>query len=89
MFYFQIVHEPKSGGVEVRSQAQRASARNRCIQSYFYGTKQSSFHPFTIELSYAKPEEEQDLFIAKVGTEKLPDSCLPFGVTVEDHRTKV
>jgi polyribonucleotide 5'-hydroxyl-kinase len=87
--FVKIVHEPKSGGVEVRTPAQRATARNRCIQSYFYGTRQSPFHPFTIEFSYAKPDEEQELFIAKVGTDKLPDSCLPFGMTVEDHRTKV
>uniref|UniRef100_A0AC34F8L1 Protein CLP1 homolog n=1 Tax=Panagrolaimus sp. ES5 TaxID=591445 RepID=A0AC34F8L1_9BILA len=87
--FVKIVHEPKSGGVEVRSQAQRAAARNLCIQTYFYGTKQSPFHPFTIEFSYAKLDEEQELYIARVGTDKLPDSCLPFGMTVEDHRTKV
>uniref|UniRef100_A0A914Z814 Protein CLP1 homolog n=1 Tax=Panagrolaimus superbus TaxID=310955 RepID=A0A914Z814_9BILA len=87
--FVKIVHEPKSGGVEVRSTAQRAASRNRCIQNYFYGTKHSPFHPFTIEFSYAKSEEEQELYIARVGTDKLPDSCLPFGMTVEDHRTKV
>jgi polyribonucleotide 5'-hydroxyl-kinase len=87
--FVKVVIEPRSGGVETRSPAQRASSRNRCIQSYFYGTKQAPFHPFTIEFSYGKPDEEQELYIAKVGTDKLPDSCIPFGMEIEDHRTKV
>lgn len=54
---------------------------------YFYGNRSAVQHPFVIEFSYAKSNET--LLIAKVGTDKLPDSCLPVGVTVEDHRTKV
>ena len=30
-----------------------------------------------------------DVIITKVGTERLPDSCLPFGTIQEDHNTKV
>uniref|UniRef100_A0A7E4W136 Protein CLP1 homolog n=1 Tax=Panagrellus redivivus TaxID=6233 RepID=A0A7E4W136_PANRE len=87
--FVKIVHEPKSGGVEPRQTTQRQKARHDVVKSYFYGTRHTIFHPFTIEISYGVPEEEQQLIIAKVGTEKLPDSCLPVGVVLEDHRTKV
>jgi hypothetical protein len=33
--------------------------------------------------------EEVELLIAKVGTEALPESLLPAGTIMEDHRLKV
>uniref|UniRef100_A0AC34QUC1 Protein CLP1 homolog n=1 Tax=Panagrolaimus sp. JU765 TaxID=591449 RepID=A0AC34QUC1_9BILA len=84
----KIIHEPKSGGIEPRNQAQRAMARRQSIKEYFYGIPPTVFNPFVFEVSYTGPENER-LIIAKIGTEKLPESCLPVGMVPEDHRTKV
>ena len=84
----KIVHEPKSGGVEVRDGRQRGISRRLAIREYFYGIPPTVYNPFNFEVSYSGPEGER-LIIAKIGTEKLPESCLPVGMKVEDHRTKV
>lgn len=81
----KIVHEPKSGGAEARNQQVRAMIRQNTIREYFYGIPPAVYTPFNFEISYASGE----LTIAKIGTEKLPESCLPVGMVVEDHRTKV
>ena len=56
---------------------------------YFYGTRSSPLFPHSFEISYDKPAEEQELQIAKIGAEQLPDSCLPVGMVLEDHRLQV
>jgi polyribonucleotide 5'-hydroxyl-kinase len=53
-----------------------------CLQ-YFYGTRQQSYNPHTFELSY------DEVTIVKIGADEVPDSCLPFGMKPEEHRTKV
>ena len=55
----------------------------------FYGTKANPFFPHSFEISYDKTHEEQELLLAKVGAEALPESCLPYGMKMDDHRTMV
>jgi hypothetical protein len=55
----------------------------------FYGTKSYPYFPHSFEISYGKPVDEQELLLAKVGVEQLPESCLPKGMKVEDHRMTV
>ena len=55
----------------------------------FYGTKSCPYFPHSFEISYGKPADEQELLLAKVGVEQLPESCLPKGMKVEDHRMTV
>ncbi|EPB71382.1 hypothetical protein ANCCEY_09515 [Ancylostoma ceylanicum] len=50
---------------------------------YFYGVHSNPYFPFTFELNFS------EVIFCKIGTEKLPESCLPFGSKVEDHQTKV
>ncbi|TKR78204.1 hypothetical protein L596_019052 [Steinernema carpocapsae] len=82
--FVKIVHHPKSGGVESRSPVTRSATRRKTFHRYFYGTLlKSVFVPH-------RPVYNFDQFtLAKVGTEKLPDSCLPHGMKVEDHRMMV
>jgi len=87
--YVKILHLPKSGGVESRTREVRAACRQFTIHRNFYGTKANPNFPHSCEISYDKPPEEMDLIVAKIGAEKLPDSCLPFGMKPEDERTKV
>ncbi|KAL3098008.1 hypothetical protein niasHT_027553 [Heterodera trifolii] len=87
--FVKILHLPKSGGVESRSQEIRISGRRSAIHRYFYGTKSSPFYPHSFELSYDKTTDEQELLIAKIGAEQLPASCVPVGMVLEDHRTQV
>ncbi|VDK59478.1 unnamed protein product, partial [Cylicostephanus goldi] len=69
----KILHQPKSGGVETRSRQCRFSARSASIHRYFYGVHSNPYFPFTFELNFT------DVIFCKIGTEKLPESCLPFG----------
>ncbi|CAI4231496.1 unnamed protein product [Auanema sp. JU1783] len=81
--FVKIIHQPKSGGVETRSSVARKSQRNNSIHRYFYGTRSNKFYPHTFEMSFS------EIILCKIGTDKLPDSCLPFGVKQDDHQTKV
>jgi len=47
------------------------------------------FSPYSFEFSYDKIGDEQELSLYKIGAEQIPDSCLPIGMVVEDHRTQV
>jgi len=87
--FVKICHMPKSGGVEARSQEVRIAARNAAIHRNFYGTRQSAFYPHLFEFSYDKPADEIELQIAKIGAEAVPESLLPVGMKIEDHRTQV
>ncbi|KAK0393448.1 hypothetical protein QR680_000216 [Steinernema hermaphroditum] len=81
--FVKIVHHPKSGGVEARSPAIRSANRTKSFHKYFYGTRQISYNPFRIVISF------DDLIIAKIGTERLPESCMPHGMKTTDHRMMV
>ncbi|KAK6019829.1 Pre-mRNA cleavage complex II protein Clp1 [Ostertagia ostertagi] len=81
--FVKILHQPKSGGVETRSRQSRLAARSASIHRYFYGVHSNPYFPFTYEMGFA------DVIFCKIGTEKLPESCLPFGSKVEDHQTKI
>ncbi|KHJ78457.1 Pre-mRNA cleavage complex II protein Clp1, partial [Oesophagostomum dentatum] len=81
--FVKILHQPKSGGVETRSRQSRIASRSASIHRYFYGVHSNPYFPFTFELNFS------DVIFCKIGTEKLPESCLPFGSKVEDHQTKV
>ncbi|VBB28961.1 unnamed protein product [Acanthocheilonema viteae] len=81
--FVKILHQPKSGGVENRSKEVRISSRNAAVHKYFYGTRSMPLYPHTFELSF------NEVQFCKVGCERLPIECLPFGMKVEDHRTKV
>ncbi|CAK5088449.1 unnamed protein product [Meloidogyne enterolobii] len=87
--YLKILHLPKSGGVESRPQEMRIAHRRKAIHRYFYGTKSLRFSPYSFEFSYDKTGDEQELSLYKIGAEQIPDSCLPIGMVVEDHRTQV
>ncbi|WKX98749.1 hypothetical protein Q1695_013993 [Nippostrongylus brasiliensis] len=81
--FVKILHQPKSGGVETRSRQSRMAARSAAIHRYFYGVHSNPYFPFTFEMHFG------EVIFCKIGTEKLPESCLPFGSKVEDHNTKV
>ncbi|KAK6743657.1 hypothetical protein RB195_010753 [Necator americanus] len=81
--FVKILHQPKSGGVETRSRQSRIAARSASIHRYFYGVHSNPYFPFTFELNFS------EVIFCKIGTEKVPESCLPFGSKVEDHQTKV
>ncbi|VDN08030.1 unnamed protein product [Thelazia callipaeda] len=81
--FVKILHQPKSGGVENRSKELRMSNRNSVMHKYFYGTRASPLYPHTFEVSF------DEIQICKIGGERLPIECLPFGMKIEDHRTKV
>uniref|UniRef100_A0A1I8AXI1 Protein CLP1 homolog n=1 Tax=Steinernema glaseri TaxID=37863 RepID=A0A1I8AXI1_9BILA len=81
--FVKIVHHPKSGGVETRSSATRIDNRRKSFHKYFYGTRQLSFTPFRNIITF------DDLIFAKIGADRLPESCLPYGMKAEDHRMMV
>ncbi|MCP9258141.1 Protein CLP1 [Dirofilaria immitis] len=81
--FVKILHQPKSGGVENRSKEVRISSRNAAVHKYFYGTRAMPLYPHTFELSF------DEVQFCKIGCERLPIECLPFGMKIEDHRTKV
>ncbi|CAB3403119.1 unnamed protein product [Caenorhabditis bovis] len=81
--FVKLLHQPKSGGVEPRSKEVRAKSRAAAIHRYFYGTRSCNLYPFTFEVSF------DDVKLCKIGAEKLPDSCLPFGMEIENHETQV
>ena len=87
--FVKVLHFPKSGGAETRSREVRRLIREAAIHKHFYGTKIHPYFPHAIEICYNRPADEQELIIAKIGAEQLPDSCLPYGMKVEDHRTMV
>ncbi|KAK0421035.1 hypothetical protein QR680_015033 [Steinernema hermaphroditum] len=74
----KVVHHPKSGGVEARPPSMRCANRTKSFHKYFYGTRQMSFNPYRIVISF------DDLIIAKIGTDRLPDSCMPHGMKPVD-----
>ncbi|VDK84001.1 unnamed protein product, partial [Onchocerca ochengi] len=81
--FVKILHQPKSGGVENRSKEVRTSSRNAAVHKYFYGTRAVPLYPHTFELSF------DEVQFCKIGCERLPIECLPFGMKIDDHRTKV
>uniref|UniRef100_A0A1I7UHS2 Protein CLP1 homolog n=1 Tax=Caenorhabditis tropicalis TaxID=1561998 RepID=A0A1I7UHS2_9PELO len=81
--FVRLTHVPKSGGVEQRTSQMRAKVRGENVHRYFYGTRSNNLFPFTFDLKF------EEVALCKVGTEELPDSCLPFGVEVENHELKV
>ncbi|CAD6185939.1 unnamed protein product [Caenorhabditis auriculariae] len=81
--FVKLLHQPKSGGVETRSKESRVLARAASIHRYFYGTRSHHLFPFTFDIQVS------DVILCKIGTEKIPESCLPFGVEPENHETKV
>ncbi|UMM32483.1 hypothetical protein L5515_006253 [Caenorhabditis briggsae] len=81
--FVTVTHVPKSGGVEQRPRHIRKIARRENVHRYFYGTSSNQLYPFTLDLSF------DAVVLCKIGAEPLPDSCLSFGMEVEDHRTKV
>ncbi|MFH4973785.1 hypothetical protein AB6A40_000494 [Gnathostoma spinigerum] len=81
--FVKILHQPKSGGVENRSREMRIASRNAAVHKYFYGTRASPLYPHSFDVNF------DEVLICKIGGEKLPIECLPFGMKLEDHRTKV
>uniref|UniRef100_A0A9J2PY87 Protein CLP1 homolog n=2 Tax=Ascaris TaxID=6251 RepID=A0A9J2PY87_ASCLU len=81
--FVKILHQPKSGGVENRSREMRIAARNAAVHKYFYGTRSHPLYPHSFEVKF------EEVAICKIGGDRLPPECLPFGMKVEDHRTKV
>ncbi|EFP09619.1 CRE-CLPF-1 protein [Caenorhabditis remanei] len=81
--FVRLTHVPKSGGVEQRTTQIRAKMRGENVHRYFYGTRSNNLYPFTFDVPF------DDVTLCKVGAEQLPDSCLPFGMEVENHETKV
>ena len=61
----------------------RSYGREAMVQRYFYGTRALPLKPYRIEVPFESVE------ICQLGAEKVPDSCLPFGVSADDHHTKV
>ncbi|PAV76963.1 hypothetical protein WR25_18759 [Diploscapter pachys] len=81
--FVKTLRFPKSSGIEDRSQNVRSYGREAMVQRYFYGTRALPLKPYRIEVPFESVE------ICQLGAEKLPDSCLPFGVSADDHHTKV
>ncbi|VDK17876.1 unnamed protein product [Anisakis simplex] len=81
--FVKILHQPKSGGVENRSREMRIAARNSSVHKFFYGTRAKPLYPHSFELKF------DEVILCKIGGEKLPAECLPYGMKVEDYRTKV
>ncbi|CAI5445937.1 unnamed protein product [Caenorhabditis angaria] len=81
--FVRLLKCPKSGGVEKRDSEFRGKTRTANVHSYFYGTKSQQVFPFNIVLQF------NDIKLFRIGTEKLPDSCLPFGMEEEDPDTRV
>uniref|UniRef100_A0A8R1E633 Clp1 domain-containing protein n=1 Tax=Caenorhabditis japonica TaxID=281687 RepID=A0A8R1E633_CAEJA len=50
---------------------------------YFYGTRSNNLYPFTFDVPF------DDVTLCKIGAEQLPESCLPIGMEIENHETKV
>ena len=61
----------------------RAETRDYRIKKYFYGTKIKPLFPFSFEIPFTQ------ISIYKIGATKLPDSCLPLGMKLEDSSTKL
>ncbi|CAA84329.1 Protein clpf-1 [Caenorhabditis elegans] len=81
--FVRLTHVPKSGGVEQRTGQIRSKMRGENVHRYFYGTRANNLYPFTFDVSF------DDVTLCKIGAEQLPDSCLPFGMEVENHETKL
>lgn len=80
--FVKVIFLPKSGGVVERSGAQRNEARDMSVREYFYGLKTPLYpHSFDVKWSEAR--------IFKIGSTKLPKSCMPYGMDSEDHMTKL
>ncbi|CAJ0952851.1 unnamed protein product, partial [Mesorhabditis belari] len=81
--FVKIVHLPKSGGVEVRSSEVRLKSRNMAVQRYFYGTRGEQYFPHQFDVPF------DEVTVVKVGTESVPEECLPVGMKPEDYSAKV
>uniref|UniRef100_A0A1I7TLF7 Protein CLP1 homolog n=1 Tax=Caenorhabditis tropicalis TaxID=1561998 RepID=A0A1I7TLF7_9PELO len=81
--FVRLTHVPKSGGVEQRNARVRSQMRGENIHRYFYGTRTTNLFPFTFDISF------NAVTLCKIGAEQLPDSCIPFGMEVENHEEKV
>lgn len=81
--FVRLTHVPKSGGVEQRTTQVRSLMRGENVHRYFYGTRSNNLFPFTFDINF------NDVTLCKIGAEQLPDSCLPFGMEVENHEMKV
>lgn len=79
----KVVHQPKSGGVEERSQEARMQARRRKVRQYFYGTDKQPLFPHTVLVPF------DQVHIFKIGQPKMPDSLMPLGMKPEDTSLKV
>lgn len=73
----------KSSGIEPRTRDMRAAARTNAIHNYFYGDYIHKLCPHSFPLTF------DNVIVAKIGAEALPDSCLPFGMKLENCKTKV
>ncbi|CEF65989.1 Polyribonucleotide 5'-hydroxyl-kinase Clp1 [Strongyloides ratti] len=73
----------KSSGIEPRTRDMRAAARTNAIHNYFYGDYTHKLCPHSFPLTF------DSVIVAKIGAEALPDSCLPFGMKLENCKTKV
>ncbi|CAP29409.2 Protein CBG09862 [Caenorhabditis briggsae] len=81
--FVRLTHVPKSGGVEQRTAQIRSATRGENVHRYFYGTRANNLFPFTFDVPF------DTVTLCKIGAEQLPDSCLPFGMEVENHETKI
>ncbi|CAI2347580.1 unnamed protein product [Caenorhabditis sp. 36 PRJEB53466] len=81
--FVRLVHQPKSGGVEQRTTQIRSKMRGENVHRYFYGTRANNLFPFTFDVNF------DDVILCKIGAEQLPESCLPIGMEIENHETKV
>uniref|UniRef100_A0A915IYS6 Uncharacterized protein n=1 Tax=Romanomermis culicivorax TaxID=13658 RepID=A0A915IYS6_ROMCU len=79
----KTVHQPKSGGVEERTQEMRVKIRRRKIRQYFYGTVKTPLTPHSFPLRFDEVE------IYKIGVPRVPDSCMPLGMKSEDSSLKI
>ncbi|CAJ0587733.1 unnamed protein product, partial [Mesorhabditis spiculigera] len=81
--FVKIAHLPKSGGVETRSRERRIRTRNFNIHRYFYGTRTNTLAPHSYQIKV------DTIKLVKIGTEAVPDECLPVGMKKEDYSSKV
>uniref|UniRef100_A0AC35UCA1 Protein CLP1 homolog n=1 Tax=Rhabditophanes sp. KR3021 TaxID=114890 RepID=A0AC35UCA1_9BILA len=81
--FVNIQSVEKSSGIEARNSDTRRNARTNFINRYFYGSSNFRLSPHSFPINFS------DVVLAKIGTEPLPESCLPYGMKVENSKTKV
>lgn len=79
----KVVHLPKSGGVEERSQEERNEMRNRSLRQYFYGSIRKPLYPHSFEVKWSKVK------IFRIGRPNIPSTCMPIGMKAEDSYKKL